>query len=121
MRTALSAKLEDGRVRDGPYGSTAADGAMGAFLLMGPKGTLLKIISSGIDKEFDWEHVSVSAEHRVPNWPEMCWVKDLFWNDDECVVQYHPPKASYKNVHPFCLHLWRPLGATIPMPPLELV
>lgn len=54
-----------------------------------------------------WEHVSVSRRDRCPTWDEMCQVKDLFWDDEDCVVQYHPPKSSYVNLHPFCLHLWR--------------
>jgi hypothetical protein len=121
MRTSLPEKLEDGRVRGGPYGSTAADGPMGAFLVMGPTGAMLKIVSSGVDDEYGWEHVSVSVQHRVPNWAEMCFVKDLFWDAEECVVEYHPPRSRYINCHPYCLHLWRPLNAALPMPPPVLV
>ena len=91
------------------------------FLVHGPKGAQITIISSGVDYEFGWEHVSVSIEHRTPNWAEMCFVKDLFWRDDEPVVQFHPPKSEYVNFHPFCLHLWRPLAALLPMPPSHLV
>jgi hypothetical protein len=64
-----------------------------------------------------WDHVSVSLEHRTPNWTEMSAVKDLFFYEEECVIQYHPPKSEYVNYHPFCLHLWRPQGKTIPLPP----
>lgn len=66
-----------------------------------------------------WDHVSVSVQNgeRCPTWEEMCWVKSLFFDDDECVVQYHPPKSDYVNVHPFVLHLWRPTESVIPMPP----
>jgi hypothetical protein len=96
-------------------------GAAGAFVIMGPTGGQLRIISSGPDSEFGWEHVSISLPHRTPNWTEMCFVKDLFWREDECVVQYHPPKSDYINTHPNCLHLWRPLDGVIPMPPLYLV
>lgn len=121
MRQIIPIKLEDGRMRQGPFGSTVNDGLMGAFFVMGPKGAQLKIISSGSDNEYGWEHVSVSTEKRTPNWDEMCFVKDLFWREDECVVQYHPPKAEYVNYHPYCLHLWRPLEGTIPIPPSILV
>lgn len=34
---------------------------------------------------------------------------------------YHPPASQYIDVHKHCLHLWRPIGIEIPMPPLELV
>jgi len=56
------------------------------------------------------EHVSVSLARRCPTWDEMCMIKDIFWNDDECVIQFHPPKSQYVNVHPYCLHMWRKPG-----------
>jgi hypothetical protein len=121
MRAVLPEKLENGRIREGDYASDASDGPVGAFRLIGPNGGELAIISSGVDREHRWEHVSVSLKNRAPNWPEMCFVKDLFWHDDECVVQFHPPKSSYINFHPHCLHLWRPLDGLIPMPPTILV
>lgn len=72
---------------------------------------------------FGWEHVSVSViyishqghsrqEQRCPTWQEMCYVKELFWDDPEdVVIQYHPPKSEYVSQHKFCLHLWRPIDA----------
>jgi hypothetical protein len=51
----------------------------------------------------------------------MCWVKDAFFNEDECVVQYHPPKSDYINNHPYSLHLWRNVAIAFPMPPGILV
>lgn len=68
-----------------------------------------------------WEHVSISLENRCPNWGEMCYFKDLFFEDEECVMQLHPPKSNYVNNHKYCLHLWRPLETTIPMPSSLLV
>lgn len=68
-----------------------------------------------------WEHVSVSFANRTPTWDEMCKIKDMFWNEDECVVQYHPPKSDYVNVHPYCLHLWKPIGKEIITPPKDFV
>jgi hypothetical protein len=50
----------------------------------------------------------------------MCAVKDLFWGDDDWVVQFHPAKSAYVNNHPGCLHLWRPTREQMPMPPHEL-
>lgn len=37
-----------------------------------------------------WEHVSVSLSNRCPTWEEMCMVKDIFWGEDECVIQFRP-------------------------------
>jgi hypothetical protein len=33
------------------------------------------------------------------------------------VVEYHPAKADYVNLHPLCLHLWRPTMMHMPKPP----
>ena len=56
------------------------------------------------------EHVSVSLDRRCPTWNEMSMIKDIFWEDEECVVQFHPPKSQYVNTHPYCLHMWRKVG-----------
>lgn len=70
-----------------------------------------------------WEHVSVSAKgkSRCPTWEEMCAVKNLFFAPEEVVMQLHPAQAEYVNVHPYCLHLWKPLLREIPTPPAILV
>ena len=64
-----------------------------------------------------WEHVSVSIKGRCPRWQEMCYIKDLFFDDEEEVVQFHPKKSEYVNVHNTCLHLWRPTDGDILTPP----
>lgn len=43
--------------------------------------------------------------------------KDIFWGPEETVIQYHPPKSEYVNNHPSVLHLWRPTGVDLPLPP----
>ena len=110
--------VETYRFRSGDYASdTSAD--YGAFLIPGPNGVDLMIIASPGDAHegVPWEHVSVSTRKRCPNWAEMSFVKDLFWNEEECVMQLHPPKSTWINNHPYCLHLWRPLNGPIPLPP----
>lgn len=98
--------------------STADYGRNGCFVLKRDGATMFCICS---DQE-GWEHVSVSLfEKRCPTWEEMCFVKETFWDDDETVIQYHPPKTEYVNMHPFCLHLWKPVASQIPLPPSILV
>ena len=125
MRKIFPPKLEDGRVRSGPMASDVADGGYGMFLLHGPCGERLCIIASAADTDDamaqGWEHVSVSTRRRVPNWQEMCFVKDLFWTSDECVIQFHPPRSEYVNNHPNCLHLWRPKDNHVRLPSSILV
>jgi len=65
-----------------------------------------------------WKHVSVSliGERRTPKWEIMCAVKDLFFEDEDTVIQFHPPKSEYVNFHPGCLHLWMPTDHKIETP-----
>ncbi len=51
----------------------------------------------------------------------MCQVKSLFWSDDDCVMQLHPPKSEWVNNHSYCLHLWRPTDTAIQTPPSVMV
>jgi hypothetical protein len=78
-----------------------------------------------------WDHVSVSIKQTrlrtnevsscTPTWDEMCQIKDLFFSEEESVVQFHPAKADYVNLHKYCLHLWRPQHVEIPTPPSIMV
>jgi len=108
---------EEYRLKIGMFASTEESGNNGMFKIPFQSYQFRVIASDGDG----WEHVSVSLEHRCPNWKEMCYFKNLFWDEDECVVQYHPPKSEYVNNHPYCLHLWRPIGKEIPAPPSILV
>ena len=119
MRRELDQSMEAGRVLQGHYASLPGK-REGAFHIKGPSGVLL-IVSSGVDARYGWEHVSVSARDRCPTWDEMCFVKNLFWHENECVVQFHPPQSEYVNYHPNCLHLWKPLKHVLPLPPSILV
>lgn len=64
-----------------------------------------------------WEHLSISTPSRTPSWDEMCKFKDMFFEENECCVQYHPAKEDYVNQHPHCLHIWKPLECELPKPP----
>lgn len=68
-----------------------------------------------------WDHVSVSRKDRCPDWAEMDFVKRLFWEDEEAVMQLHPPRSTWVNNHASCLHLWRPHWRPVPLPPVWMV
>lgn len=76
---------------------------------------------------YGWEHVSISigqpgkVPKRCPTWEEMCYIKAVFWDEDDCVIEYHPAKSEYVSLHPFVLHLWRPTDQVIPIPPKIMV
>lgn len=102
------------------YG-TMGDGGNGAFKVFVHGKSFNVIASNG----GGWEHVSVSPgspnRKKCPTWEEMCAIKDMFFEPEETVVQYHPPKSDYVNNHPYCLHLWRPIGQEVPRPPAIFV
>jgi len=93
------------------------DESNGAFRFRIKGNDYLVIASNG----GGWEHVSVSCISRVPSWEIMCEIKDMFFNEDEVVMQLHPAKKDYVNNHPNCLHLWKPLNKKIPTPPSIMV
>jgi len=106
-------EIEQYRVTKGMWGSDVSYGNNGAFEIPYQSFTLMVIASD----EGGWEHVSVSLKNRTPNWKEMCFIKDLFWSEDEAVVQFHPPKSEYVNMHPNCLHLWKKVEEEFELPP----
>lgn len=137
---------EMSRVTKGPMRSDASYGNNGAFDIASCEraGWRLAIIAAdGSEQpdrqEYQWEHVSVhvyregilsvitqgrerqNLEIRTPYWSEMCQVKDLFWDDEDVVMQLHPRQSEYINRHESTLHLWRPRSGEIPTPPKELV
>ena len=68
-----------------------------------------------------WDHVSASFPSRTPTWEEMAEIKRMFFHPDECCVEYHPVESEYVNMHPHCLHIWKPQTETIPTPPYWMV
>lgn len=105
------------RLRCGPYASTAEDGFNGvfAFPVAGEARLVCCIASDGLG----WKHVSVRfgpTNLKTPSWEVMAAVKDLFWEPEEWVVQFHPAKSECVNYYPGCLHLWQPIGVDFPKP-----
>jgi hypothetical protein len=124
MKPKPTREMENRRILSGPTGSDESYGNNGQFCLVTKNGIRLLVqISDGMG----WEHASVSLIKykelkRCPTWEEMCFVKDAFWEDEECVIQYHPPKSQYINCHLYVLHLWKPIfEGVIPTPPSILV
>ena len=113
-------------MKDRAFSSRYGD-PFGAFE-MPFRGLLLRCIVSstnykdeGMGPEYAWEHVSVSLKNLTPSWEARDYVKDVFWKEDETVVQFHVPKSEHVNIHPNLLLLWRPLLATLPRPPAGAV
>lgn len=123
--------VETARMTDGPMATRPHAGQYGCFVLPSPEpGWMLMTIADDgthaeVPESIGWEHVSVHARQhgkmRTPTWKEMAYVKGLFWDDDDTVVQYHPARAVYVNHHPHVLHLWRHREHPFPIPPASLV
>lgn len=100
------------------YGQMGNEGnGMFAFKSPVDQKTLHVVASNG----FDWEHVSVSKTNKMPSWREMEWIKNMFFKPDEVAMQLHVARSDHISFHAFCLHLWRPLKAEIPLPPAIMV
>lgn len=118
---------EEFRIVTGRMKSNSSYGNNGAFTVQSPISDYRILVIIASDGE-GWDHVSVHAEQgrdilRTPRWDEMCFVKDLFWDPEDVVMQLHPKRSEYVNNHPNTLHLWRPNtpGVVIPTPPSILV
>lgn len=106
---------EQFRLKQGVLASDDSYGANGCFIIPHPQREDVYLACIVSDQE-GWDHVSVTLGNnegpiaRCPVWEEMCFIKDIFWNKDEVVIQYHPAESDYVSCHHFCLHLWKPQG-----------
>ena len=106
------------RVTEGYYASKPEHGCNGMFRFKLDDAPFQVVASDGRG----WEHVSVTTTNkRTPTWEEMVAIKEIFWDENDCVLQIHPPKKDYVNAHPYCLHLWRKSGKNLATPPRELI
>ena len=100
------------------------DGFGGSVFPIEYKNGKVKVIKN-IDKVlhfiFSWgcgfEHLSVSTPIKTPTWEQMCFMKDIFWGENEVCMQLHPKKEDYVNNMQYCLHIWKPIDKEIPTPP----
>ncbi len=99
-------------------GQTSNDGGYGEIWKAG-KAFASVIWSNG----GGWDHVSIAPYNRriTPDWNDMCRLKDMFFREDEVVIQYHPAKSEYVNNVPNCLHLWKSQKQDMPTPPSIMV
>lgn len=120
VRKKFPKVVEECRVVSDPEVGTSPGDPFGLFFVRNPRsGRQYKVM---VGDGGGWDHVSVSTkQRRIPTWNEMCWIKNLFFDPTECVIQYHPAVEDYVDIHTGCLHLWRPQNEAIPMPPIEFV
>lgn len=83
--------------------------------------TLTRLYILSLVGEGGFEHLSVSTPIKTPTWQQMCFMKNIFWSEDECCMQLHPKKEDYVNFMKYCLHIWKPIDKEIPTPPSIMV
>ena len=87
-------KLDQYRV---PHPVWRQDSFFGSFKVF-VSGRAFYVLASvdEISKGDLWEHISVTPKNqkRCPTWDEMCAIKDMFFEDEEECIQFHPRKAS---------------------------
>lgn len=118
--------IEDARASHGTFQSQSGD-HYGLFTFKSNRGHgVFCIVDDGA--QTGWEHVSVSVrrafgsrDNIMPDWDVMKFVKDTFWGDDETVLQFHPKRDEYVNIHTNVLHLWKQVGVDAPLPSKEMV
>jgi len=111
------------------YGTGDHDGNKGAFEIPLENNRLMIIIADdGLDapEPHQWEHISVrivdnDGSNVTPSWADMNAAKNVFWDAEDCVVQFHPPRSQYVNRHPHVLHMWRSVNWRMPQPPKWMV
>ncbi len=100
---------------------TKAGDDFGAFRIPHPKNKNL-FYKCLVGVGLGWDHVSVTVynpkagQDFTPNWDDMCHVKDIFFDEDEVVIQFHPAKKDYVNFSKHTLHLWKPQNIELPTP-----
>jgi hypothetical protein len=103
-------------VIDLPAGWYVKIGTAEAIFVRNPARELVVGFSESIEKDGRrWRHVSASKPKRVPNYEEMCLVKNIFVGEEVEAYQVGAPKSRHVNIHPHCLHWFAPMdGAVLP-------
>lgn len=109
------------RIKSGTFASDDTFGNNGMFVFSKELTTYFIIASDG----GGWEHVSVhcviNGKECTPSWDDMCFIKSIFWDEDDCIVQYHPAKSEYVNMHKHTLHLWKQINDVFPIPNKNMI
>lgn len=96
-------------------------GPRGYFMLPNPKNNKGLFILCMASDTMGWDHViaTIPSENRFPTKAEMNFVRSLFWDAEDIVVEFHIPNLKSKKDE-FCLHLWRNQKNEIKTPPASL-
>lgn len=97
-----------------PAGWRVRLAAEGITYVVNPARELTVGYSEAIEKDGRrWRHVSASKPKRVPNYEEMCLVKNIFIGEEVEAYQVGAPKSRHVSIHPNCLHWWAPMDSPV--------
>lgn len=90
---------------------------MGKFIIPFENGTFEVTASNYMG----WDHISIvvitkNGMARIAASEEIERLKKMFFGD-EVTIEVHPKKKDYINIDEVMLHVWRPLGKDLPLPP----
>lgn len=120
------------RFREEPFNSKDSDGNNGFFIIpfqrkLGKQGTMRYYLMCIVSDKHGWDRVSVyvldhkgNVTQRTPLFEEMEAIKKYFWDDTDCVVQFHDLNHE-KQQNPYMLHMWRPQLIIMARPPKEAI
>lgn len=111
---------EKHRIIKGKLASDSSIGNNGAFSIFAKRFPVNLHITASDKNGFEHVTVAVSDKRKKgnqsPTWEEMQYVKTIFWDDFDTVIQYHPWKNDYINGQKNRLHLWRIIDKPIAVP-----
>lgn len=105
------------RVTQGVLATDRGHGNNGAFLIPAT-GHPAAVIASDQD---GWEMVSIAHCERPLTLAEVDAIRDLFWSQDDVVIQFHFPHQDRKGQHRYAVKLWRRAGQDAQLPPRHLL
>lgn len=85
----------------------------GFFCYNGPRELKVGVSEAKERDGCRWRHVSASKPKRVPNYEEMCLVKNIFVGEEVEAYQVGAPKSRHVSIHPNCLHWWAPMDGPV--------
>lgn len=110
---------EDHRVRVGNMRTTEEHGNNGVFKIIEGYRSEVQIVCIASDQN-GWENVSVAVKKNgktiSPTHGQMQKVKELFWEAEDCVMQFYPPKSQSPKKGSKILYLWRKAGENFAVP-----
>jgi hypothetical protein len=64
------------------------------------------IVTQAGHEAVEWIHASLAWTDRMPDYDELCMLKDAVFGPGRYAYQVFPPVSQHVNIHEHALHLW---------------